>query len=495
MSTSYYDIVVVGTDLAGLVFAAQAARAGYRTLVLGHEGRPGTYPIGDAIGLRELPLLYGFETSNLLRGIFRDLGLYHEMRNRPEREDPYFQAVTAKSWYSHPGDPNLLDRELAREFPGREREIRAFLKRIGDDNRDSEGLLEGLPPLPAAGWGAGRRLGKVLRAYDAEDRLGVQLPFPDDVDYYAVASGLAAMMAPMRPKPINSFTLSRLLHHAHGGFWSFPGGMDGFKQLFVGRLTSRGGAYRPQAAVSSILLKRRLATDVRLARGQERISFKMLVCNGSPRRFFDRIPPELQSKKTGALLATLEPAFARYVVNLLVDPVFLPDAFRRHLLLIPSARKDLFGTNLLWLVRMNPEAGAAPGRRATVSAFCHIPVDQLPGVEEEFQALNHRILQAIQRIAPFLSPDRVEIHTPYLARSRETGKLVLDPVEVREVYDTPQEGTLGLSSVPFHTEYKNILILGDAAYGALGLEGSLLAARHAMEWAQDHIKLKKVKGA
>ena len=127
MSTSYYDIVVVGTDLAGLVFAAQAARAGYRTLVLGHEGRPGTYPIGDAIGLRELPLLYGFETSNLLRGIFRDLGLYHEMRNRPEREDPYFQAVTAKSWYSHPGDPNLLDRELAREFPGREREIRAFL--------------------------------------------------------------------------------------------------------------------------------------------------------------------------------------------------------------------------------------------------------------------------------------------------------------------------------------------------------------------------------
>ncbi len=495
MSTSYYDIVVVGTDLAGLVFAAQAARSGYRTLVLGHEGRPGTYPVGEAKGLRELPLLYGFETSNLLRGVFRDLGLYHEMRNRPEREDPYFQAVTAKAWYSHPADSELLDRELAREFPGREREIRSFLKRISDDNRDSEGLLDSLPPLPAVGWGAGRRLRKVLRGYDAEERLGVRLPFPDDVDYYAVASGLAAMMAPMRPRPINPFTLSRLLHHAHGGFWSFPGGMDGFKQLFVGRLTSRGGTYRPQTAVSSILLKRRLATDVRLARGQERISFKMLVCNGSPRRFFDRIPPELQSKKTSALLATLEPAYARYAVNFVVNPELLPDAFQRHLLLITSARKDLVGTNLLWLVRMDPEPGAEPDRRATISAFCHIPVDQLPGVEEGFKDLNHRILQAIQRVAPFLSADRVEISTPYLTRSRETGKLVLDPVEVREVYDTPLDDTLDLSPVPFQTEYKNILILGDAIYGALGLEGSLLAARHAMEWAQDHIKLKKVKGA
>ncbi len=495
MSTSYYDIVVVGTDLAGLVFAAQASRAGYRTLVLGHEGRPGTYPIGDAKGLRELPLFYGFETSNLLRGVFRDLGLYHEMRNRPEREDPYFQAITGKAWYSHPGDADLLDRELAREFPGREKEIRAFLKRIADDNRSSEGLLDALPPLPAKGWGAARRLRKVLREHDAEERLGVRLPFPDDVDYYAVASGLAAMMAPMRPKPVNPFTLSRLLHHAHGGFWSFPGGMDGFKQLFVGRLTSRGGTYRPQAAVSSIVLKRRLATDVRLARGQERISFKMLVCNGSPRRFFDRIPPELQSKKTGALLATLEPAYARYVVNFVVDPELLPDAFKRHLLLITSARKDLVGTNLLWLVRMDPESGAEPGRRATISAFCHIPIDQLPGVEEGFDALNLEILRAVQRIAPFMSPERVEINTPYLTRSRETGNLVLDPVEVREVYDTPLDDTLDLSPVPFQTEYKNIVNLGDAACGALGLEGALLSASHAMEWAQSHIKLKKVKGA
>ena len=495
MSTSYYDIVVVGTDLAGLVFAAQAARAGFRTLVLGHEGRPGTYPIGEAKGLRELPLMYGFETSSLLRGVFRDLGLFHEMRNRPEKEDPFFQAVTAKTWYSHPADPSLLAAELGREFRGKEKEIKGFLKRIADDNRDSEGVLDGLPPLPPRGWGGRRRLRKVLREHDAEAQLGVRLPFPDDVDYYAITSGLAAMMAPMRPKPINPFTLSRMLHHAHGGLWSFPGGVDGFKQLFVGRFTSSGGTYRPQAAVSSILLKRRLATDIRLARGQERISFKLLVCNGSPRRFFDRIPPELQNKKIGALLATLEPAYARYVVNFVVDPELLPDAFGRHLLLITSARKDLVGTNLLWLVRGEPEPGSDPSRRVTVSAFCHIPIDQLPGVEEGFQELNREILTAIHRVAPFLSPDRVEINTPYLARNRETGKLVLDPIEVREVYDTALEGTLDLSPVPFHTVYKNILILGDAAYGSLGLEGSLLAARHAMEWAGDHVKLKKVKGA
>ena len=50
------------------------------------------------------------------------------------------------------------------------------------------------------------------------------------------------------------------------------------------------------------------------------------------------------------------------------------------------------------------------------------------------------------------------------------------------------------SPVPFQTEYRNILVLGDAAYGALGMEGSLLAARQAMAWTEDNMKLKKTKG-
>ncbi|MBM4371199.1 MAG: hypothetical protein FJ098_06070 [Deltaproteobacteria bacterium] len=493
MSNSYFDVVVAGTDLAGLVYAAQAARAGYRVLVLGQEGRPASYAIGEARGLRDLPLLYGFETSGLLKGVFRDLGLHQEMRNRPEREEPAFQAITGKAWYAQSADRPLLERELAREFPGHGREILAFQARLAEDNRDAETLLDALPALPAQGWLAGRRLRRIL-AEQGQGRLeGTTLSFPDDVEYYAVASGLAAMMAPMRPQPANPFAMSRLLHHACGGFWSFPGGMDGFRQLLVGRLTSRGGTYRPQAAVSSILLKRRTATDVRLARGQERVSFRALVCNGPPRSFFDLIPAELQHKKARALFATLSPAYARYVVNFVVDPVLLPDAFRRHLLLITSARRDLHGANLLWLVRQDPEPGGE-GRRATVSAFCHVPLESLPGTEEELQPLHRDILEAIRRIAPFLSGERVQVSTPYLTRNRETGRMVLDPAEIREVHTTPLEGTLGLSPVPLRTEYSNILILGDAACAALGLEGSLLAARQAMDWTRDAIRLKKVKG-
>lgn len=493
MSTSYYDIVVIGTELPGLIYGALAARAGYRILVVGQDGISATYQMGDSKGLRLLPILYGFESSMLMRNVFRDLGLYQEMVNRPTREEPGFQAVSPGVWADFSGRDKLLRRTIELEFPKDNKDIQSFFEMVAVQGRAGEELLSKLPPLPPDGYFARRGLKKLLRELDPDNRMEQKLEFPDNLDFYTIMTGLASMMTNLRLRPANPYTMARLLHHAMSGFWSYPGGTDGFRELFVDRYTARGGVYKPQSSASGILVKGKTAQEVLLARGQEQVSFRAMICNCPVKSFFNLIAPESQHQDVSALLSTLEATHARYVVNMMIPDQLLPQALHRHLLVIGSNRRELQGENFLWLYRNPPERGKEDGP-AVLSVFTHIPMEDLPTAEEEFEALNLRILSTLRGVIPFADPGSVTMNTPYLTRSRELGKMVLDPREIQPVYSKALEDTLELSPIPFITGYKNILILGDEIYSGLGLEGAFLAASQAIQWTTENIKLKKIKG-
>ncbi len=491
MSTSYYDIVVIGMDLSGLIFAAQAAKAGYRVLVLGQDGLPAMYNHEGLQQYRHMPLLYGFRSSELMRNSLRDLGLYQEMRNKPEPLNPSFQMNCGGMWFSGHGDPKMLQAEYQREFGPKAREIHQFVtdnSRLGDR---VAGVIDALPMLPAEGFFARRALKKRLHQFPDFQALGAPIQFPEHLQFFSAIAGLLYLMAPVRPKPMNPLATRRLLHHAEAGFVRFPAYADGFKQLFLGRLQSRGGDMRPQSSVSELLLTGRKFTEARLARSEESISFRLLVCNSSPHRFFKLIPPELRSRRSEAFMSSLEPSWVRYVVNFNVDPRLVPEGLAENLVQVGSPHRELQAENLLWVHRM-PQELSGP-TNSVLSVFCHLPYREMPGTEQEFEALNGRILEELQRTMPFLTEERVRASTPYLARNRETGRLALDHREIQEVFGNTLPEMLDLSPVPLLGEQRNLLILGDCSFGALGLEGAFLAARLGLEWTTSNFRLKKLK--
>src|SRR5207244_3945966 len=107
--TSFYDVVVLGDELAGAIAAAHLARRGFRVLVVC------SLPVErDTLGPYHLPraplALTGLEAPALKR-LLNDLSLLQLLRRRVEPNHPAFQLLLP----DHRLDVSLddLPRELA----------------------------------------------------------------------------------------------------------------------------------------------------------------------------------------------------------------------------------------------------------------------------------------------------------------------------------------------------------------------------------------------
>ena len=112
VSTSFYDVVVLGSDLAATVGGAVLAHRGFRVLVAGVPAEE-RYTIGP-YSLPRSPLAFvGVETPTLKR-IVGELNLVQLLRRRLEPNRPAYQLLLPDLRIDVGDD---LGRELSRELP------------------------------------------------------------------------------------------------------------------------------------------------------------------------------------------------------------------------------------------------------------------------------------------------------------------------------------------------------------------------------------------
>ena len=140
---------MLGTDLSGVVFAALAARLGYRVLVIGQGDRPAAYKHEGYWFLRRPELLHGFATSPAVQRALGDLSLGMEMKNRPQPLEPSLQVAMPGMRLDVGGARRLWERDVERELPGGLSVLDAFDQRTAELTRRSNALLGGgTRPLP-----------------------------------------------------------------------------------------------------------------------------------------------------------------------------------------------------------------------------------------------------------------------------------------------------------------------------------------------------------
>src|SRR5204863_3859042 len=128
LDTSYFDAVVCGSDLAGLVTAALLGRRGMRVLVCGLDRAPATFSAGGYTLAREAGLLPPPESEPVAR-VLRELNYVQIIRRRAPALQPAFQLVVPKHRLDF-GPAEALPRELAREFPAEAATITEALGRL-----------------------------------------------------------------------------------------------------------------------------------------------------------------------------------------------------------------------------------------------------------------------------------------------------------------------------------------------------------------------------
>ena len=129
MDTNFYDVIVCGSELAGLVSAALLARRGLRVLLLGHDTDLPSFDAGG-IALSRAPALLPALESQLVGRVLTELNCVQVVRRRAPVLSPGFQVVMPRRRFDLLAEREPARRELGREFPGDIDAIEAAMDRL-----------------------------------------------------------------------------------------------------------------------------------------------------------------------------------------------------------------------------------------------------------------------------------------------------------------------------------------------------------------------------
>jgi phytoene dehydrogenase-like protein len=497
-----FHVIVVGEDLAGLAYAALAARAGYRVGVLGHGTPRGTYTHQGHSLPMEPERVIGFETSPAVNAVFRDLSMGMEMRNLPRPVDPILQYVTPESRLEVSRDFDLWMSELEREFKDGGRTLRHFESWAARACRDTDGLVAGELVLPTVGLRARARYDRAIadhadliegRAPDGAVPLD---PGQDDGAAMGLVLGALAHLTTLRSQPRSALGTARLWTHLKAGLTTVPGGVDALRGLFLEKLKEQCGSYMASAHVQSVEIRRGRATEVVLSERGERLGCELLVCGMEPSSFFALLGGDIRRDRYHRAVANREPSAWRLTVNIVVDPRVIPVGMAGEVLLVSSPKGTLDGEDCLWISR--PGAGLDPNVVQTdtrpgpgvLSVTALMPARGLAPRAETTRALVDGVVDRVRALIPWLDDHLEVVHCPALLQNPETGEETLDTSALVPVYDRALDHTLGVGEYDGRTGLKNVLLCGRGRFGGLGFEGDCMAAMQTLSLTRERVAIK-----
>ena len=496
LSASYH-VLVVGNELGGLIYAALAARAGYRVGVLGQGARGGVYRHRGHTFLRQPERFYGFATSAVVARVFGELSMSMEMRNRPRPVEPTAQLVTPDARIDVLRRPERWRGELKRELPDEGRSLLAFEEWAARWTEATNPLLGRDVVLPPTGFRAAARyrqlVGSSAALLDGDER-------PPSGPATPLVEGALSHLVGLRSRPLAPLALARLWTHVRAGIYRVPGGLDGLKDLFVAKLRDQCGDHRLDAAIEELVVRGRgRVTEVVLAGRGERLGCELLVANMDPRRFLHLIPPDARHDPFHTGLSARVPVAWRLVVNVAVDPRVIPVGMGPEVVLISDPRAPLQGDNCLWISR----PGVAPfatgeGRPGpgvlTVTAL--LPARGIVPGPPAVQRVVAGTLARLRELIPWFDDHVQAVHVPCLIDDpQRPGQAEVDVSVLLPILSDALPMTAGVGALSIDTPYRNILLGGDALFAGLGFEGACLGAAQTLEATRRLVRLKVLRPA
>lgn len=476
-TTNHYDLIVLGTDIAGLVAAALVARRGKRVLVIPQGPVEGVYRLNRrALPLDTAPLVHlGCPT---LRRVFDELGVWTQIRREHRLLDELTHWVLPGHRLDVEPEQANWAREVGREWPG-EPIAEAWQLRQRWSNATDELLDELLGSdnaLVADGFWARRFLTRVSEQLPGE-RLDELEPLASDHAVRQAARAVEPWVQHLVPAQLGKAASLRI-----AGLWARgpsdrEGGEQGLRQVLLQRIQLKSGEIKPSLRVAEVLLKRGKVTGLSLLGKQDRYGCDQLLVATDPRRLVDGpLLPELLPKPLQVSLANIRSAALRYVLHLEIEERGLGPGLGGMALCVPEhAARDGAGLTFLRL---------GPGLRENTRSLALV---RLVGPDEPLDDMRERILDELDRrgVLPFARPYLTFVHSPHDGREASDGqgrrldeygtdtalRLPMDPLYRLE----GGEPSLGIGLLPHSSGIKNLLFASRLTYPGLGLEGEFAA--------------------
>lgn len=480
MPRSYYDVLVLGTDLEPLLCAAQLARRGLRVLVLG-QGIPGASYEVEGVELdRESRPFVGLSSPIVTRTL-EELALKQIVRQQSSLPDRPLQLLLPEHRIDVGPDTRRWSAELAREVPDVRRRAEDVSRTLAEVRAELDTLTEqGLvwPPETFlekqrfAMASAGQRFDRHGHGWTSWDQLPRDHALP-------LAFSLCLQFVTELPASQHSqATRARLYGHLLGGVQRMENRWPGMQSLLFERIRSWGGEVRPDDRAESIEPSQGGSHLLRLARSEEEVGGGHLV-HGTP-------VSELAQLLAGR--GAVEPVFERfgeprprsyrYAVHFLTQRASVPQPLASQALLVPDPSSP---ERTLWL-----EHRQVGETESLITVNRLIDAHRIEAEPSALKEMRAQTLRDLRMIIPFIDESLVWIDSPHdglppqaVDSERElhcSEPWTRGPQTMRAVYEYPTRRALGVCGLPTRTSLRTVFLCNQQVCPGLGFEGAFLAA-------------------
>jgi phytoene dehydrogenase-like protein len=478
LDTNFYDVVVCGTELTGLVAAALLGRRGFRVLLVGHDAERGTFEAGGFTLARGPALLPPLDGAALGR-ILKELNCVQVVRRRAPALVPGFQVVLPKHRFDVPAGDEAFAPELQREFPSDRPVVETVLRRVAATSALLDPLLSTEITLPPDGFWERREVG----------RLESLLPKPgaDLLDGlptgHAVRAAVAvpgALSGALAPNELGTVGQARAFDLARKGLHRLEGGTGELSTLFLDKLQTFAGERRDKVTPVEIVVKRGKAIGVRVRPRDETIGCQHLVWAGTAAAM-TRLLAEKPARKGRDAGPGLPIAAYRYAIAMLLAPEALPEGMGNRVYLIGDPARPLLEDNALAVTVGQPAARDAG--RVPVWVECVVPAPPVDAGSAYLRQLRARVVARLDRLLPFFERHLAVLASPHDGLPPEIpgwkGAAPPPPVPAAPlppVYSTEGSRAFDVAGMQHATGVKNLYLAGRENLPGLGLEGELVSA-------------------
>jgi phytoene dehydrogenase-like protein len=476
MDTNFYDVIVCGAELSGLVAAALLARRGLRVLVLAQESDRPSFEAAGATLSRAPALLPPLDGQPIAR-VLTELNCVQVMRRRAPVLAPGFQVALPRRRFDLLVDREQARREIAREFPDDVALIEAAIDRLAATSGLLDQPLGSELTLPPDGFWERREVARIESMLPAP---GTDLlaPLPARHPMRAALLAPGALGTSFAPADAGTVAEARAFDQSRRGLHRVEGGLAGLHALLLERLEIFSGERRDKVVPVEIVLKRGRAAGIRVRPRDETIGCQHLIWAGTAAAMYP-LCSEKPSRKGRDPASSLRVSGYRYGLSLLVTPDAIPEGMGSRVFLIADPDRPLMEDNAI-AVTVGQPAPRDPGR-VPVWAECVLPSPAVEAGPGYARSMRGRVRKQLARLFPFLPQHLLALGSPFDGLPPEVpgaGKPLpaQAPIPMPAVYAAERPRPLDLGVLPHNTGIKNLWLASRENLPGLGLEGELVSA-------------------
>jgi hypothetical protein len=481
VDTNYFDVVVYGPELTGLITAALLGRRGLRVLLCGHDRLPATLQAGPYTLAREPGILPPPDSEPVAR-VLRELGHTQIVRRRAPQAQPSLHFVFPGRRVEFSSGVEAVLAELAREFPDDHRNIEPILGRLRATSAILDPLLGSDMTLPPQGFWERRDV----------SRIAAQLP-PPGTDllaplgaHHPIRAGLAtlgALASGFAPADLGSLVQARAYDVSRKGFFRLATGAD-LRGLFLDKISSFSGEVRDDIVPTELVWRRGILNGLRVRPRNETIGFGTLVWAGSAASLVALAGSE-SPRRLRETASSIRAACYRYVLCMLVRPQALPEGMGPRVIAVRDPAKPKLEENA-----MSITVGLPPPRHPNqipIWVECLVTASASESLGY-LSVVRARLREELTRIMPFYDRHLVAVASPHdglppelgpAARPdpTQTGRLPnLRPLPMAPALSCDLQRVLGLGGATHATGLKNVYLASNENLPGLGCEGQFVSA-------------------